>query len=889
MNVNTDAENGSVIDSADDIIPPKPDDNNVLKKNNKINENENENIENTENKEKTDDKFSCFYDFSYIRVYLIDAPFHIDKPYLYYIPTDMRGLIHTGSFLIVPFGGGNRRQIALVSELLTEEELQYKDHIKPVLSLLYEGLALDSELLGLCLYLREFTFCTVGEAARTILPSAAFGKINEYYSVLNPILLPNSYSAQIMLIYNYINSSKKVTAERIKMELGNEAVRILPEMEKSGLITRILEYKESGGRIYSEHISLTVSSEEAKIFAETAEKQRSPKQYAILNEVIISGETTADELKKKFGEIRPQLKALAEKGIISINKIELFRNPYSGKKSSITEEDNILSDNQSAAYNQIIKLYNTGEPKAALLHGITGSGKTSVIKALADAVIADHRGVILLVPEIALTPQTIDYFGSCYGDRIAVIHSSLSAGERLDMWRRIKLGEVDICIGTRSAIFAPFLNIGMIVIDEEQEHTYKSDMNPKYHARDVARYRCAHHNALMLLSSATPSIESYNKAETGVYSLVELNERYGGAKLPEVIITDMREEAKAGNITALSECLKSEIQKNLNVNEQIILFLNRRGYNNFLSCPSCGNVIMCPHCSVSLTYHTFSLHTGMTGGFLSCHYCGFRKTVQKECPTCSKSPMVFMGYGTQKVEEELLQLFPTCRIMRMDADTTGTKFAFDEIIGDFRSGKADILLGTQMVAKGHDFTNVTLSGVLSADSALFLDDYRANERTFAMICQLLGRSGRGSAAGRAVIQTYNPEHPTIKLAAAQDYKSFYKSEIAIRRALIFPPFCDIALITLISDSEKDMENAGIALEDYIKTLINEQYKDITIQLFGPFEAPIYKVNEKYRIRVVIKCRMTKKTRLFLRRVTAEFNDRLNKKFLVTIDINPNML
>lgn len=872
MNKNTDAGNENAAGSAGDTIPPEQKEFFYLKT----------------NSEKSDDMLSRSDDFPYIRVYLIDVPFHIDKPYLYYIPTDMRGLIHPGLFIIVPFGGGNHRQIALVSEMLTEEELQYKDHIKPVLSLLYEGISLDSELLGLCLYLREYTFCTVGEAARTILPSAAFGKINEYYSPAEPVRLSGAYSEQTLLIYNYINNFKKVTAARIKLELGNDALRLLPEMEKNGLVTRQLEYKESGGRIFTESITLAVSPEEAEEFAESAEKKRSPKLFAILNEILVRGETTAEDLKNKFGEIRPQLKSLSGKGLISIKKTELFRDPYSFQKSA--EADiNILSENQTIAFNQIIGLYKTGRPKAVLLHGITGSGKTRIIKALADAVIADHRGVILLVPEIALTPQTLDYFGSCYGNRIAVIHSSLSAGERLDTWRRIRRGDIDICIGTRSAIFAPFSDIGMIVIDEEQEHTYKSDMNPKYHARDVARFRCAHHNALMLLSSATPSIESYYKAQTGIYSLVELHERYGDAKLPEVLLTDMREEARNGNISALSDCIKTEIQQNLNAREQIILFLNRRGYNNFLSCPSCGNVIMCPHCSVSLTYHTFSLGTGMKGGFLSCHYCGYRQTVPKECPSCSRSPMSFMGYGTQKVEEELTGLFPSGRIMRMDADTTGTKFAFDEMIGDFRSGKADILLGTQMVVKGHDFPNVTLSGVLSADSALFLDDYRANERTFAMICQLLGRSGRGAAIGRAVIQTYNPDHPTIKLAAAQDYTGFYKSEIAIRRALVFPPFCDIALITLISDSEKDMENAGNALDDYIKNLIKEQYGDITLQIFGPFEAPIYKVNEKYRIRTVIKCRMKKRTRLFLRRITAEFNDRLNKNFIVTIDINPNVL
>ncbi|MBR2850365.1 MAG: primosomal protein N', partial [Clostridia bacterium] len=387
--------------------------------------------------------------------------------------------------------------------------------------------------------------------------------------------------------------------------------------------------------------------------------------------------------------------------------------------------------------------------------------------------------VIVLLPEIALTPQTLEIFCSRYGKRVAIIHSGLSEGERLDTYRRIKSGGADVVIGTRSAVFAPLDNLGMIVIDEEQEHTYKSDMNPKYHAKDIARYRSAHQNSLMLLASATPSFDSYYKAKEGKYALVTLKNRYGGAKLPRVSVVDMRKSAAGGVTSPLGNMLCEKLVETKERGNQSILFINRRGYNNFLSCRSCGEAVSCPTCSVSMTYHTYG--GSYDRGELRCHWCGRRMPVPTTCPSCQSEHIARMGYGTQRIEQELSELLPTANILRMDTDTTSAKNAYEELLGKFRRREADILLGTQMVTKGHDFPAVTLVGVLLADASLYLDDYRAAERTFAMLTQVIGRAGRAVKEGEAIIQTNNPDNDCIRLACKQDYERFYENEIRLRK------------------------------------------------------------------------------------------------------------
>ena len=583
-----------------------------------------------------------------------------------------------------------------------------------------------------------------------------------------------------------------------------------------------------------------------------------------------------------------QLKSLAEKGIINIEEVDVFRDPYAQK--TYAKGSNVLTPHQQEAFEKIKALYKTGQPKAALLHGITGSGKTRVIKAVIDEVIASGKQAIVLVPEISLTPQTVGLFKSFYGERTAVIHSSLSNGERFDAWRRKKSGEVDVCIGTRSAVFAPFERLGLIVIDEEQEHTYKSDMSPRYHARDVARFRAGYNNALMLLASATPSLESYYKAKSGAYTLVELNERYGNAVLPSTKISDLRIDlAKASGLSVIGETLYKAMKESLSKNEQVILFINRRGYNNFVSCAMCGKAITCDHCSVSMTFHSpgrvfasegqSAMEARVKNGWLTCHYCGTRKPVPKVCPECGSPHIQHLGFGTQRAEEELKLLFPDKRVMRMDADTTSTKFAFDTMLDRFRNGEADILIGTQMVTKGHDFPNVTCVGVVLAEASLYLDDYRANERTFDLITQVTGRAGRSDKKGCAVIQTYNPEHQILKYASQQNYAEFYKNEILLRKSYTFPPYCDMLLITLTAFSENELLKACVFLNSAVKEQAEGIDKNLlAFKIYGPNEAPVYKV---------VKCKNNNETRMFFAKIYALCEKNFGNKIQITMDMDPN--
>ena len=595
---------------------------------------------------------------------------------------------------------------------------------------------------------------------------------------------------------------------------------------------------------------------------------------------------TASELCERAGVTAAPLKTLLNKGILETLQLRQERNPY-GNAKFLGRTPIHLSDEQAAAMQTLSELVDSGEAKAALLHGVTGSGKTCVMLALIDKLLDEGRGVIVLLPEIALTPQSVAIFCARYGESVAVIHSGLSAGERYDAYCRIRDGRADVVIGTRSAVFSPVKNLGAIIIDEEQEHTYKSDQNPKYHTRDIARYRCAHNKALMLLASATPSLESYQKAKEGTYTLITLKNRFGGAKLPEVKVADMRGEVQGGSLSPLGEELMGELCRVTNAREQAVLFINRRGYNHFISCRSCGEAVTCPSCSVAMTYHT--RRGTWNDGDLVCHWCGKRMPLPRECPNCHSEHLARMGFGTQRVEEELQTLLPKANILRMDTDTTTTKFAYDELLGRFRAHEADVLLGTQMVTKGHDFPDVTLVGVLLADASLYLDDYRAAERTFAMLTQVIGRAGRADKEGTAIIQTNNPDSEIIRLACAQDYESFYEREIRLRKLLTFPPFCDIALLTVTGAYETELLRATTMMAQMIKEMAEGDYKDVTLVTFGPFEAPVYRVDNKYRMRMVLKCKLTRRTLAMLAELLSTFGQRVSKKVTLSIDLNPSSL
>ena len=538
-------------------------------------------------------------------------------------------------------------------------------------------------------------------------------------------------------------------------------------------------------------------------------------------------------------------------------------------------EDMFLSSDQQEVYDELLPLLSTNSPEAALLYGVTGSGKTLVYIKLIEATLQLGKTAIVLVPEIALTPQTVSIFSSHFGDNVAVLHSALAMGQRHDEWKRIHDGDVHVVVGTRSAVFAPLTNIGLIVIDEEQEYTYKSGSSPRYHAREIAKYRITRSAGLLLMASATPSVDSMYAAKTGKYKLFNLMNRFNERELPPVIIVDMKEELSAGNTGSISSVLKHEIERNIESGEQCILFINRRGASPLVACGECGYTYKCQHCSVSMTYH-------ISNRRLICHYCGYTISTPDNCPDCS-GKLKYIGAGTQKIEVELNELFPDISIIRMDADTTTRINSHDKLLSDFRKQKAQILLGTQMVTKGLDFVNVTLVGVISADLSLYTSDYRSNERTFSLITQVVGRSGRGEKPGRAVIQTFTPENRIITLASKQNYDGFFENEISMRQLLNSPPVRDlIALTTTGSNESKVLASCNkvkIALQGYFRG-------ENSINLLGPAPTAVSKVNNKYRYRLLVNCENNKRVREVIAHVIREFaRDNSNRGVTVVADVD----
>lgn len=856
----------------------------------------------------------------YAGVYLLDAPYAIDREYDYRIPEGQA--VRQGNFLSVPFGNGNRRALALCTSV-REETKTPQGKLKPIFAVLSE-ISLTPEMLGLCLFMKERTICTVGEAVHAMLPPAVLSKLTVFYCP-NPARLGEGGEMKIdidslepssIILLEYILERGRVSAEALTSRFGSSAIdtaRALCGGRRPYLVREMAPGREGGmvriclPAIDRAELAAVAEGEHGEI-----KRPRSEVQRAILR-MLSEAEGDAGIPESRFlstlGDCRAQLTGLEKKGLLRRVLTDAAELPptatgagtgdgmgdgtdtRSRKERAAAVAEALshlppmtLSEEQEAAHRTLLALAEDKDPHGALLYGVTGSGKTAVMLSLIDRVLAAGRGVILLLPEIALTPQTVRIFSGRYGDMVALLHSGLTRLQRYEAWERIRRGDAPLVLGTRSAIFAPVADLGMVIIDEEQEHTYKSDMSPRYHARDIARYRAAQSGALMLLCSATPSVESFKQAMDGRYTLVRLTHRYGGAELPAVTVDDMRREARGANLTPIGAHLASELCRVVAAGEQAILFINRRGYNTFVSCPSCGEAVSCPRCSVSMTYHTRG--GDYSSGELVCHWCGRHMPLPRSCPTCGGEHLIRMGYGTQRVEQELRALIPGVRVIRMDTDTTSTRESYDELLTRFRAHEADILLGTQMVTKGHDFPDVTLVGVLLADMSLYLDDYRAGERTFAMLTQVIGRAGRAQKPGEAIIQTNNPEHEIIKLACAQDYDTFYSREIRLRRALTYPPFCNIVLMTVTSPDERATVAAGAELSERLRRLSAEGYSDVPLIVFGPFEAPVYRVDGKYRIRMILKCKLTARCREMLARLRAEFSETARRGPTLAIDLDP---
>lgn len=565
------------------------------------------------------------------------------------------------------------------------------------------------------------------------------------------------------------------------------------------------------------------------------------------------------------------VKTLVDKGYLKQSEKQIERDPFQEKEIQKTNELRLNIEQQDA-------YYRINEPGEYLLHGITGSGKTEIYLQLIKRELEKGKTAIVLVPEISLTPQTIDRFTSRFGkEKIAVLHSKLSNGERFDQWNKIKEGKAQIVIGARSAIFAPIKNLGIIIIDEEHDSSYQSESTPQYDALEIARKIADEENIKLVLGSATPDTRTYKNALEGKITLIELTKRANNARLPEVEIVDLMDELANGNHNMISTKLKNEIQKNIESKNQTILFLNRRGFSNFIMCKTCGNVIKCKRCDISMTYHKDE-------NKLKCHYCGLEESVPNKCPNCGSKELKYSGAGTQKLEEEVHKLFPTASTIRMDIDTVTKKHSHEDILTKFKEDKIDILIGTQMIVKGHDFPKVTLVGVISADNALNIGDYRASEITFQVLTQVAGRAGRGEQNGKVIIQTYNPDHYAIECAKEQDFKKFYQIESKIRKTLKYPPFCDIIVLDFSSLNKHEIQRDTKKLHQYLKNrIINEKFG---VLLYSPLPCPVEKINDRYRWRIIIKCIYDEKMNKLLKETLEEFY-KLKTNTRLSIKQNPN--
>ncbi len=771
----------------------------------------------------------------YAQVAVEKTTFAFDSLFTYEIPGELD--VRVGARVIVPFGKGNRHRVGVVFAITDERP---SGAVKSVISAADDGMFLNEEMLALAEYMRETTFCTYYDAVRTMLPPGLAVYINEKHSF-------NISRARLASADGELSEAEKELsgkAEQCATEKELEALLTLPE--NSGTVKLL---SEKGIVMLHESVKRRVGDETEKTVSLADELPEdiklSPKQSAVIDTLSDVGSATVKELCYLCGVSASVVKRLADKGVLHIDEVEVSRSELSNAEVTEKLSDIVFSPLQQRTYDGLAELMDSGEAKCALLHGITGSGKTSVFIKLIEHCADMGKTAILLVPEIALTPQTVGKFRGLFGSKVAIIHSSLSLGKRADEYKRIRSGEARIVIGTRSAIFAPVDDLGIIVIDEEGEHTYKSEMSPRYHARDIAKQRCFRHKALLLLASATPSFDSYYNAGEGRYALFEMNERYSSAVLPEVKMIDMRVEVERGNRGNFSSELLDELKLNLDKGEQSMLLLNRRGYHTYVNCVSCGTVAQCPNCSIPLTYHRIN-------NSLICHYCGHREPMPNACPKCGSRFLYSSGTGTQRIEDEIKQNFPGARVLRMDADTTMSKYSYERRFAEFANHDYDIMVGTQMIAKGLDFENVTLVGVLLIDNSLYARDYIGYERTFSLVTQVVGRSGRGVKKGRAFIQTFSPEHYVLDLAAKQDYKGFYEQVSEVRSALIFPSFCDLCMIAFSSQDESTAGNAAAIFRDMLKEQADRAGSTMPMIILGPTASG--KINGSFRAKVIVKCR-----------------------------------
>ena len=810
-----------------------------------------------------------------VKVAVSAAPYSIDKPYSYLVPESLAAAAVPGVRVMVPFGRGNKESEGLILARVQEPKLPGSKAIRQILD---PEPVLDKAGIDLALWMRGRYFCTVFEAVKTILPAGLWYGLREIWSLAMEPETARSAAVGIPGAWQVLDLLEKQGGKAdirvLRDALGDGAEKPLKAMKKAEILTCETDAKRKIADKSHRMVELAVNTEDA--YALTEPKRRSaPARYEVVNFLATAGRTPAAEVSYYTGASSRTLKTMEKAGLIAFSEEEELRVPSLDDVEPGPEI--VLNEEQQRAFEEILGRAQAAKPSVTLLRGVTGSGKTQVYLRLVQETLALGKTAMVLVPEIVLTPQMMRKFSSYFGSRVAMLHSSLKMTERYDQWKRIRRGEVDVVLGTRSALFAPLKNLGLIIMDEEQEGSYQSENVPRYDAREVAKYLCVREKAALVFGSATPTVETTWAAEQGNYQKALLRRRYNENALPEVLIADLRQEILNGNPGLISTPLRQELEKNLAAGEQSILFLNRRGSSRMLLCGECGYVPQCPRCSTAMTYHS-------ANGRLMCHYCGHSEPAADTCPECG-GWMKHVGAGTQKVEEELRELFPEAGILRMDADTTAG--GHEEILQTFERERVPILLGTQMVAKGLDFENVTLVGVLSADISLYVDNYRAAERTFSLLTQVVGRAGRGGKTGRAVIQTYTPGNDVIRCAARQDYDAFYESEIRMRRLRRYPPFADLFTVTVSGTEEGRVLRAAVSVRETLRQLCRRpELAAGEPEVLGPAPAPVVKVNNRFRYRCTLVGKNDKATREMLAWLQKDFaKDSANRGMNLFVDHN----
>lgn len=818
---------------------------------------------------------------------IVDVPAkQTNRAYDYIVPETLRAWIEIGSRVAVRFGP--RKIQGFVVSIQAESDVD-ASKLRAIEDVLDVHPPLNEELVALASWMSERYICHRIVALQAMIPRALKARYERYITIGNSASevcadRAHKQTGEHADIVAFVQAKQKVELSALLSEFPTRGTAIKALIAK-GTLLEIQTIKDQ----VSKKKERVVFPPERHLLEEflalvpaNAHRQKQVLDYFIthpspirLTELISHLEVTASTVKN-----------MADKGWLELKESEVFRDPYADRQFTQTTQLSLTIEQQHV-YDRIVAPLEARQHAAFLLHGITGSGKTEVYLQAIEQCLNDGREAIVLVPEIALTPQMVERFKGRFGNLVAVLHSRLSQGERYDEWRKIQRKHVKVVIGARSAVFAPFTKLGLIIVDEEHESSYKQEESPKYHARDIALQRGKSHEAVVMFGSATPSLESYHHPEIEVLSMPS---RVENRPLPEVNIVDMRNELRQGNRSMFSRALHTAIAERLEKREQMVLMLNRRGFSTFIMCRSCGYVCQCPHCDIALTYHSQSRN-------VRCHYCGYAEREVAQCPECKSEHIRYFGTGTQRVEEELQKLFPTIRIVRMDVDTTTRKNAHEKLLSHFGSGKADVLLGTQMVAKGLDFPKVTLVGVIAADTILNLPDFRASEKTFQLLTQVAGRAGRHELPGEVVIQTYNPDHYSIVTAGGHDYMQFVELELQLRKARQYPPYSELILITLAHEQVPVLVRMSQLLANHLRKQAQKEAVShatganrLFMEVLGPIASPLAKIKDRYRFQCIVKYGGDPKVIAIITETLAMFEQAIEQeKLQVSVDVDPQIL